>query len=54
LGGLMAQAAHPAVDFGLDLLDEFLLDGLKKGWHPRMFFNDLRKLEKIKSQDASK
>jgi hypothetical protein len=46
LGGLAAQAAGPAVDVTLDLLDEFLLDGLQKGWHPRMFFDDLRKLER--------
>lgn len=45
LGGLAAQAAGPAVDVALDLLDEFLLDGLQKGWHPRMFFDDLKKLE---------
>jgi hypothetical protein len=45
-GGLIAQVAAPAVEFTLDLLDEFLLDGLRKGWQPRMFFNDLRKLEK--------
>jgi len=46
LGGLAAQAAGPVVDVALDLLDEFLLDGLQKGWHPRMFFDDLRKLER--------
>ena len=45
--------AGPAVDFTLDLLDEFLLEGLRKGWHPRMFFNDLRKLEKIENQGSS-
>ena len=44
-GGLIAQGAGPAVDFTLDLVDEFLLDGLRKGWRPRMFFDDLRKLE---------
>ena len=43
-GGLIAQAAGPGVDFTLDLLDEFLLDGLRKGWHPRMFLGDLKKL----------
>jgi hypothetical protein len=44
-GGIIAQAAGPTVEFTLDLLDEFLLDGLRKGWHPRMFFGDLRRLE---------
>jgi hypothetical protein len=46
-GGAIAQLASPVVEFGLDLLDEFLLGGLRKGWHPRMFFNDLRKLAKV-------
>ncbi len=45
MGGLVAQAAGPVVDFALDLIDEFVLDGLRKGWHPRMFFDDLRKLQ---------
>jgi len=53
LGGIAAQAAGPAVEFTLDLLDEFLLDGLRKGWHPRMFFDDLRKLERIEKKGAS-
>jgi hypothetical protein len=35
-GGAIAKAAEPAVDLGLDLLDEFLLVGLRKGWNPRM------------------
>jgi hypothetical protein len=51
-GGVIAQAAHPAVDATLDLLDEFLLGGLRKGWHPKMFFDDLEKLEKLKSVTA--
>jgi hypothetical protein len=34
----------PAADLGLDLLDEFLISGLTKGWTPRMFFDDLRKI----------
>jgi hypothetical protein len=47
-GGLIAQAAGPAVEFTLDLVDEFLLDGLRKGWTPRMFFDDLRELDRVK------
>jgi hypothetical protein len=50
LGGVAAQAAGPAVEFTLDLLDEFLLDGLRKGWHPRMFFDDLGKLDRIENE----
>jgi hypothetical protein len=52
-GGLIAQGAGPAVDFSLDLLDEFLLDGLRKGWHPRLFFNDLRKLEQVQPMNPN-
>jgi hypothetical protein len=44
-GGLIAQTAGPAVEGALDFLDELLLDGLRKGWHPRMFFNDLKRLQ---------
>jgi len=44
-GGIMGKVVEPAIDLGLDLLDEFMLDGLKKGWNPRMFFDDLRELE---------
>lgn len=44
LGAGAAKALEPAAELGLDLLDVFLLDGLLKGWTPRMFFDDLRKL----------
>jgi len=45
LGAGAAKALEPAAELGLDLLDSFLLDGLLKGWTPRMFFDDLRKLD---------
>lgn len=51
MGSIIAQAAGPAVDFALDLVDEFVLDGLRKGWHPRMFFDDLRRLQESKNRD---
>jgi hypothetical protein len=41
-----AKVLEPLADLGLDLLDAFLLDGLTKGWTPRMFFDDLNKLKK--------
>lgn len=44
-GGAAAAIGDRLVDLGLDILDEFLLDGLRKGWHPRLFFDDLRALE---------
>jgi hypothetical protein len=37
---------HPVLDFGFDLLDEFVLNGLTKGWSPRLFFDDLKELER--------
>jgi hypothetical protein len=47
-GALGGAAVGKAVDFGadwaLDIIDEFLISGLTKGWSPRMFFDDLRKL----------
>jgi hypothetical protein len=45
-GGFIAQMAGPTVEFGLDLADEFLLGGRRQGWRPRMFFDDLRKLDR--------
>jgi hypothetical protein len=44
LGGL-ASIASVGADFGLDIVDQFLLDGLTKGWTPRVFFDDVRALE---------
>jgi hypothetical protein len=44
IGGALGKIADPAVDVGLDLLDAFLLDGVAKGWMPRMFFDDVRAL----------
>lgn len=43
-GAALIKAAEPAVDFALDLVDEFLLDGLTKGWSPRVFVDDIRKI----------
>lgn len=53
LGGLAAAAAHPAVDFTFDLLDEFLLDGLRKGWTPRLFLDDVSKMNRMPDQKRS-
>lgn len=49
-GASVAKALEPVADFGLDMLDEFVLPGLMKGWTPKMFFNDIEKLEKTKNQ----
>ncbi|MGU5682060.1 hypothetical protein [Aeromonas allosaccharophila] len=45
-GAGVAKLLEPAADFGLDMLDEFVLSGLMKGWTPKIFFDDLAKLEK--------
>jgi hypothetical protein len=45
LGGAAAtKILEPVADLGIDLIDEFFLAGLLKGWNPRMFFNELKKL----------
>lgn len=45
-GAIAAKVADPAADMGLDLLDQFVIEGLAKGWSPRMFFDDLKELER--------
>jgi len=46
-GGVgIAKLLEPAADFGLDMLDEFVLSGLTKGWTPKMFFSDISQLKK--------
>ncbi|MBK2256665.1 hypothetical protein [Francisella philomiragia] len=45
-GVAIANYLTPTAEFGLDMLDEFVLSGLTKGWTPKIFFNDLSKLEK--------
>ena len=44
-GGAVGAVAEPAVHLELDLVDELLLDGPRRGWTPRMFFDDLRMLK---------
>ena len=46
IGATTAKFLEPAADFALDMLDECLIGGLTKGWTPRMFFDDLRKISK--------
>lgn len=47
-GVAIGSMAQPAVGVALDLVDEFLLDGLVKGWTPRLFIDDLRNLQNRK------
>lgn len=47
VGAGSAKTLEPAIDIGLDLLDEFALGGRLKGWTPKMFFSDMEKLSEI-------
>jgi len=49
-GAAAAKAVETGADFTLDLVDEFLIGGLTKGWSPRMFFDDLAKLRAGKDE----
>lgn len=41
-GVSLSKIIEPAADIGIDLIDEFFLDGLAKGWSPRIFFDDIK------------
>ncbi|HAY0287152.1 hypothetical protein [Escherichia coli] len=46
IGGLLLQ---PTLDYALDMVDEYLISELTKGWNPRMFFNHINNhIEKYK------
>lgn len=45
-GAVVAKALETGAEFTLDLVDEFLISGIAKGWSPRMFFDDLGKLRR--------
>ncbi|WP_050453458.1 hypothetical protein [Candidatus Burkholderia verschuerenii] len=40
----LSKVLDPLADVSLDLLDTFVLDGLTKGWTPKIFFDDLERL----------
>lgn len=42
-GATAGKLIEPALSFGLDLVDEYLINGLTKGWTPRMFFSEIKK-----------
>lgn len=39
VGAVGSAFLEPAIDAGLSMLDEFLFDGLIKGWQPRIYFD---------------
>lgn len=43
-GAAVGKVLDAGADWALDVIDEFLVSGLTKGWSPRMFFDDLGKL----------
>jgi hypothetical protein len=45
VGGVIGMALEPAADFALDMIDEYFVTELLKGWKPRMFIEDMRKLQ---------
>lgn len=53
-GAAAGKILEPAADLGLDLIDEFILSGLTKGWTPRMFFDDLNALRATSREESGK
>ncbi|VBB13011.1 hypothetical protein [Burkholderia stabilis] len=51
-GMLATTVLQPVADFSLDLIDTYLLEGITKGWTPRMFFDDLERW-KVESAKAN-
>jgi len=49
VGSAFGVITQRGPEIGLDLTDKFLLEGFQKGWTPRIFFDDLRKLKTRKS-----
>lgn len=45
VGGTVGRLIEPVVDFALDMVDEYLISELTKGWVPRVFFDELEKLK---------
>jgi hypothetical protein len=45
-GAILGKGLEVGADFALDLVDEFLLSKLTKGWSPKMFIDDLEKLRR--------
>lgn len=46
VGAVVTPFLEPATGVIWDQIDEFLFNGMTKGWTPRMFFNDIKLLRK--------
>jgi len=54
VGGVgVSRILEPTADIGLDMLDEFVLSGLTKGWTPKLFFDDIEKIKKSNQEMSS-
>ncbi len=49
-GAAVAKTLEPMVDPALDMVDEFLLDGLLKGWTPRLFIEEMAERQLVQSR----
>lgn len=45
IGGVAGSLLSPSADLALDMLDEYFITELLKGWTPRMFFDEINKLQ---------
>ncbi|WP_417325144.1 hypothetical protein [Halarcobacter sp.] len=45
IGGVTGSLISPSADFALDMIDEYFISELSKGWTPRMFFDEINKLK---------
>ena len=43
-GAAVAKTLETGAGLTLDLVDAFLIEGVTRGWSPRMFFDDLSKV----------
>lgn len=46
IGGALGVAVSPLTYVALDMLDKHMVSEMTKGWTPRMFFDELRSIEK--------
>ncbi|MCK4250379.1 hypothetical protein KAX97_02975 [candidate division WOR-3 bacterium] len=51
LGVPLAKMIEPAADFGLDLIDTYFLDGVLRGWNPRLFISEM--IKNVNKRNAS-
>ncbi|MBV6819958.1 hypothetical protein KWG64_18600 [Rahnella sp. PD12R] len=45
-GSVGGMILSPTIDFALDMLDEYLISEVTKGWTPRMFFDHMNKIKR--------